>query len=136
MNSETIKLEDTDNFQVALLKLIHAIEKADGDSYRQLVAEEVTCFEPETSGAQVKGRAMHLFFVKNSKVPDQYFFEIIDPTIKIYGEFAFAAYTFLHAEVSGGETTSRTENVTRIFHKEQGDWKMVHFHRSGISSAS
>jgi ketosteroid isomerase-like protein len=104
------------------------------ETYRHLVAEEVTCFEPETNGAQVKGRDMHLFFVNNSTAPVNYFFEIVDPTFKVYGDTAFAAYTFLLVEITDGGTTSNTENVTRIFHKEQGIWKMVHFHRSGLSS--
>lgn len=134
MNSENMEFKDADDFQAALLKLLHAVEKADVDTYQHLVAKEVTCFEPETNGAQVKGRDMHLFFVKNSTAPDNYFFEIVDPTFKVYGDTAFAAYTLLLAEITDGGTTSNTENVTRIFHKEQGVWKMVHFHRSILSS--
>ena len=133
MNSETVEFKETEDFQASLLKLLHAVEKADVETYRQLVSNEVTCFEPETGGAQVKGRSMHLFFVKNSIVPDQYFFEIIDPTFKVYGDAAIAAYTFLLTEISDGETAISTENVTRIFHREQGVWKMVHFHRSRLS---
>ena len=133
MNSETVEFKETEDFRTSLLKLLHTIEKADVETYRQQVSKEVTCFEPETGGAQVKGRDIHLFFVTNSTAPDQYFFEIIDPTFKAYGDTAFAAYTFLLTEISGGETTSSTENVTRIFHREQGVWKMVHFHRSGLS---
>jgi ketosteroid isomerase-like protein len=131
MNSETVVSGETEDFQAALLELLHAIEKAEADTYRQLVSEKVTCFEPETSGAQVRGIDMHLFFVGNSTAPDHYFFDIIDPTFNVCGDMAYAAYTFLLAEIVNGETTSTTENVTRIFQREQGVWKMVHFHRSG-----
>jgi len=121
--------------QAVLRELIQAIEEADVEAYRRLVAEEVTCFEPETGGPQVKGRDMHLFFVRNTTPPDQYFFEIIDPTIKVCGELAYAAYSFLLAEVCGDETVSATENVTRIFQNQDGRWKLVHFHRSGLSGS-
>jgi len=60
--------------------LLHAIEKADVETYRQLVSEEVTCFEPETGGAQVKSRDMHLFFVKNSTAPVRIIPRLIDVT--------------------------------------------------------
>lgn len=130
MNSETVISEETEEFRAALLELLHTIEKAEVETYQQRVSEKVTCFEPETGGAKVKGRDMHIFFVKNSTAPDHYFFDIIDPTFKISGDLAYAAYTFLLAEISDGKTTSTTENVTRIFQKEEGEWKMVHFHRS------
>jgi hypothetical protein len=120
VNSEKDEFKETENFQTSLLKLLHTIEKADVETYRQLVSKQVTCFEPETGGAQVKGRDIHLFFVTNSTAPDQYFFEIIDPTLKAYGDTAFAEYTFLLTEISCGETTSRRNNVTRIFHRVQG----------------
>jgi ketosteroid isomerase-like protein len=130
MNSETVVSGGSEEFQATLLELHHAITKAEVKTYRQLVSEAVTCFEPETGGAQVKGIDMHIFFVKNSTAPDYYYFDIIDPTFNVCGDMAYAAYTFLLAEISDGKTTSTTENVTRIFQKKEGTWKMVHFHRS------
>ena len=53
MTSDTVEFKDVGDFRTSLMKLLNAIEKADLETYRQLVSKEVTCFEPETGGCKV-----------------------------------------------------------------------------------
>ena len=115
-----------------LMELLDAVQQADLETYSKLVSEEVTCFEPETKGHLLRGIGLHHFFVENSHPVKRYHIELIDPVLRVSEDMAFSAYTLHLTEMEGESDTIKVENVTRIFHKEAGDWKMIHFHRSGI----
>ena len=45
-------------------RLLEAVASADWASYRELVAADITCFEPEALGQLVEGLAFHEFYFK------------------------------------------------------------------------
>ena len=113
-----------------LKKMLHGIRDGELELYKEQVSETLTCFEPETQGHNVDGLDFHLFFMYTSKQTNPYHLEIVDPRIRIYGDTAYAAYTLIqNVQTSDGYKITRV-NETRIFHKEDDNWKMVHFHRS------
>lgn len=116
--------------ETALMSLLHAVQKADIDTYLTRVSDQVTCFEPETRGHLLRGIGLHRFLVEQARPVETYHIELIDPVIRVAGNMAFAAYTLHLTETGGPDETIQSENVTRIFQKEDGNWQMVHFHRS------
>ncbi len=111
------------------MRLLHGIRDGDIEIYKELVSDKLTCFEPETQGHNVKGLDFHLFFMQNSKVSHPYHIELVDPVINVYGDTAYAAYTLIQNTYDQGEYTIKSVNETRIFNKQDGKWKLVHFHR-------
>ena len=45
-------------------RLLAAVASGDWTTYRQLVAEDITCFEPEARGHLVEGLPFHEFYFK------------------------------------------------------------------------
>ena len=109
--------------------LLHAIRKGDVETYKKYTSQKLSCIEPETSGSVVIGLDFHLFFIKNMKLND-YHFEIINPTIRVFSDTAYICYSLLTNTFSDNKFSLKTVFETRIYHKEAGQWKMVHFHRN------
>ncbi|MCY3414233.1 MAG: nuclear transport factor 2 family protein [Candidatus Heimdallarchaeota archaeon] len=113
-----------------LKRMLYGIRDGGEEVYKELVSESLTCFEPETQGHNVDGLDFHLFFMRTSKQQHPYHLELVDPRIRVYGDTAYTAYTLLQNTYTPDGYKIKKVNETRIFHKEDGKWKMVHFHRS------
>lgn len=113
-----------------LLKMLHAIKQGDADTYTRLTSKELTCIEPETGGHIVDGLPFHLFLVERTSNDQEYHIEVVNPKIKVYDDTAYTSYTLIVTRWDEGEPVFNQFYETRIFHKEHGLWKMVHFHRS------
>ncbi len=114
----------------SLESLLSSIQRADVPSYRRLVSDTLTCFEPETQGNRVDGVEFHIFQTEGQEIPGRFHLELVDPVIRVYGDAAYASYTLLVSRDDAGTVTNTAMNETRVFAREHGDWKMVHFHRS------
>jgi len=112
-----------------LLELLHAIKQGDADTYTRLSAKDLTAIEPETGGQIVEGLPFHVFLIERSTMAD-YHLEVINPTIKVEGNMAYACYNLVTSQKK--DDTFRFDQVqeTRIFQRIDGLWKMIHFHRS------
>jgi hypothetical protein len=68
MSSTPVLANTTDPIVAELVKLnqqlLDAIATGDWDAYRSLVADDITCFEPEARGHLVQGLAFHEFYFK------------------------------------------------------------------------
>ena len=111
------------------IELLKAIKDGDIEKYKQFSSESLTAIEPETSGLIVSGLDFHLFFLRNNQ-KREYHIELINPTIRVFNDTAFIAYTLIENKVIEGKFNLKNVFETRIYHKENGTWKMVHFHRN------
>ncbi len=55
---------------------------------------------------------------------------MIGPHIRIIGDVGIIAYVRLVQKLSDGKPTTSAMEETRIWHRQNGKWKHVHFHRS------
>jgi len=113
-----------------LIELLHAIKQGDADTYSRLTATSLSCIEPETGGHIVHGLPFHLFLVERTDHNQEYHIELVDPVIRVYDTTAYAAYTLANSFWTESGPVFNQVQETRIFSKENGLWKMVHFHRS------
>ncbi len=128
MISMTFTQEEQEIYDLTI-ELLHSIRIGDVEKYKALSSETLTAIEPESNGNIVKGLDFHLFFLKNTS-PVDYHLELVNPVIKIHGDSAYIAYTLINSVLVEGEFELQSFNETRIYFKEDGNWKMVHFHRS------
>ena len=117
-----------------LLELLHSIKQGDASTYSRLTSSTLSCIEPETGGQLVLGLDFHLFLVEKTSKATKYHIEIVDPVIRVYGNTAYAAYILTNSFWNDNGPRFSQVQETRIFHKENDLWKMVHFHRSAIVS--
>ena len=113
-------------------KLLVAITSGDWDTYTELCDDSLTCFEPEALGNLVDGLEFHNYYFNlpsnGPSTPVQS--TIVAPHIRIMGDVALIAYVRLTQRFHEGKAVSSSMEETRVWHRQQGKWRHVHFHRS------
>jgi len=114
--------------------LLDAIAQRDWPAYEQLCDPSMTCFEPEASGQQVAGLAFHRFYFDIESESGSRRTTICAPRVRLMGEVAVVSYVRLTQSCnSAGQPITSSAEETRIWQRQTGRWKLVHFHRSAIS---
>jgi len=112
-------------------ELLDTIARADWPKYRELCDPSLTCFEPEAAGQLVAGLEFHEFYFKLGPVQGHYCTTMASPQVRIMGDVAVVTYVRLNQRVAAdGSPVTRSVEETRIWHRQGGAWKHVHFHRS------
>ena len=112
-------------------QLLDAIAGGDWSTYAEMCDPTLSCFEPEARGHLVEGMPFHKFYFDlGGNNPGQT--TIASPHVRFLGtEVAVVSYVRLVQQVKPAhqpETQSFEE--TRIWHRVDGRWQHVHFHRS------
>ncbi|XP_056346874.1 calcium/calmodulin-dependent protein kinase type II subunit delta isoform X14 [Oenanthe melanoleuca] len=139
-SNTTIEDEDVKARKQEIIKvteqLIEAINNGDFEAYTKICDPGLTSFEPEALGNLVEGMDFHRFYFENalSKANTKPIHTIIlNPHVHLVGEDAACiAYIRLtqYMDGSGMPKTMQSEE-TRVWHRRDGKWQNVHFHRSG-----
>ena len=112
-------------------QLLDAIAGADWSTYQELCDPSITCFEPEALGQLVRGLDFHQFYFNLGAVQGHHHTSMASPHVRVMGEVAVVCYVRLNQRVaSDGSSTSRAVEETRVWQRQNGRWKHVHFHRS------
>ncbi|XP_027689677.1 calcium/calmodulin-dependent protein kinase type II subunit delta isoform X37 [Chelonia mydas] len=138
-SNTTIEDEDVKARKQEIIKvteqLIEAINNGDFEAYTKICDPGLTCFEPEALGNLVEGMDFHRFYFENalSKGNKPIHTIILNPHVHLVGDDAACiAYIRLtqYMDGSGMPKTMQSEE-TRVWHRRDGKWQNVHFHRSG-----
>ncbi|XP_034298241.1 calcium/calmodulin-dependent protein kinase type II subunit delta isoform X9 [Pantherophis guttatus] len=139
-SNTTIEDEDVKARKQEIIKvteqLIEAINNGDFEAYTKICDPGLTSFEPEALGNLVEGMDFHRFYFENalSKSNNKPVHTIIlNPHVHLVGDDAACiAYIRLtqYMDGSGMPKTMQSEE-TRVWHRRDGKWQNVHFHRSG-----
>ena len=114
-------------------RLVHAITHADWETYTDLCADDLTAIEPEAEGHLVQGMGFHKhYFDMADRSPYAGVTTTISsPHVRLMGDAALIAYVRLTQRVGAdGVSTTTFTQETRIWHRIDGRWQHVHFHRS------
>jgi calcium/calmodulin-dependent protein kinase (CaM kinase) II len=113
-------------------KLLESIVAADWKTYAELCDPNLSCFEPEARGQVVEGMAFHKFYFDLGAGSGARTTTMASPHVRFLGpDVAVLAYMRLTQKLAadGAPVTTAVEE-TRIWHRQAGVWKHVHFHRS------
>ena len=115
-------------------QLLDAIDNGDLETYREYCDYSLTAFEPEALGNLVEGLDFHETYFGNPASGKRKS-SVRAPHIRVLGDTAVVAYVRLvQSTASDGQHSTTAFEETRIWHKIQGSWKNVHFHRSNVGS--
>ncbi|XP_035023173.1 calcium/calmodulin-dependent protein kinase type II delta 2 chain isoform X2 [Hippoglossus stenolepis] len=119
-------------------QLIESINNGDFEAYAKICDPGLTSFEPEALGNLVEGHDFHRFYFENalSKGNKPVHTILLNPHVHLIGENAACiAYIRLtqYMDASGMPRTMQSEE-TRVWHRRDGKWQNIHFHRSGSPS--
>ncbi len=113
-------------------QLLESIAAGDWATYERLCDPTLTAFEPESCGELVEGLPFHRFFFDRNTQPKPRNTTLCAPHVRLLGaDTAIVCYVRLHQSTSSdGAGTVRRFEETRVWQRQNGQWKHVHFHRS------
>ena len=112
-------------------KLLDSIVEGDWKQYVELCDPTLTCFEPEAMGQLVAGMDFHQFYFQLKATPAPHETTMASPHVRVMGDVAVVSYVRLNQRVlPDGSPVTRSVEETRVWQKQSGVWKHVHFHRS------
>ena len=118
-------------------QLLDSIDRQDWAVYEELCDPALTAYEPEGVGSLVTGMEFHRFYfeLEASGRPTQSI--ISSPQIHLLGDVALVTYVRQKQRVEAdGRPTTVAFEETRIWQKQNGRWKHIHFHRSRPGSGT
>jgi calcium/calmodulin-dependent protein kinase (CaM kinase) II len=118
-------------------RLLDSIALADWDAYRELCDPGLTCFEPEAVGQLVEGMEFHHFYFRLRQAHGEKHTTMCSPRVRLIGDVAVVTYVRLNQRVQQPEGTPITHafEETRVWQRQAGAWRHVHFHRSTIGKS-
>lgn len=112
-------------------QLLDAIAAADWATYERLCDPSITCFEPEARGHLVPGMAFHKFYFDLGAASGPRNTTLVDPHVRVLGDSAVVSYVRLVQRTGpDGRPATATFEETRVWQRQNGQWRHVHFHRS------
>ncbi|XP_045572294.1 calcium/calmodulin-dependent protein kinase type II delta 1 chain isoform X2 [Salmo salar] len=118
-------------------QLIESINNGDFEAYAKICDPGLTSFEPEALGNLVEGHDFHRFYFDNalSKGNKPVHTILLNPHVHLIAENAACiAYIRLSQYMDGGMPRTMQSEETRVWHRREGKWQNIHFHRSGSPS--
>ena len=114
-------------------RLLESIATADWATYQELCDPTLTAFEPEAKGQLVEGMEFHSFYFNRKRPKGDHQTTMCSPKVRVMGEVAVVAYVRLNQRVGDdGLPVTNAVEETRVWQRQDGKWKHVHFHRSAI----
>jgi calcium/calmodulin-dependent protein kinase (CaM kinase) II len=116
-------------------RLLDSVAAADWSTYQELCDPSLTAFEPEARGQLVEGLEFHHFFFQLAAPHGTRQTTMCSPRVRLLGDTAIVTYVRLNQGVraDGAPFTSAFEE-TRVWQRQGGGWRHVHFHRSALPS--
>lgn len=115
-------------------QLLESIAAADWLTYAELCDPTLSAFEPESRGLLVEGMPFHRFYFELGSVAGPRNITLTAPKVRMLGDdVAVVTYVRLDQQLddAGLPVTGRFEE-TRVWHRRDGRWRHVHFHRSAM----
>jgi calcium/calmodulin-dependent protein kinase (CaM kinase) II len=112
-------------------QLLDSIARGDWAAYKALCDPGLTAFEPEARGHLVEGMAFHKFYFDLGRSEQPYNSTISSPQVRLLGDVAVVSYVrLLQMVAEDGAPQTAVFEETRVWQKQPGGWRHVHFHRS------
>ena len=125
-----------------LLKHLQSIQENDIPAYRQTTAEDLTLYEWWVTPQRLDGLPFHEFMMTSNAQRGSVFgaednggkaksrFDLANLCIQRYGDTAIASYTLLISTALPDGVKVAAHNESRVMVKIDGNWKVVHVHKS------
>jgi ketosteroid isomerase-like protein len=113
-------------------KLLDSISAGDWATYSELCDPTLTAFEPEAPGQLVQGLDFHRFYFDLGGIRGPHRTTICSPHVRVMGDVAVVSYGRLVQRLDGTGPTTTTSTETRVWRREAGRWRHVHFHRTKV----
>ena len=112
-------------------RLLEAIADGDWAVYQELCDSTLTAFEPEACGQLVEGLPFHKFYFDLGGFGGKRQTTMTSPHVRVMGEVAVVSCVRLvQGTTPNGAAFTKAFEETRVWQRQEGRWRNVHFHRS------
>jgi hypothetical protein len=112
-------------------RLLDSIAQGDWAIYQELCDPSLSAFEPEGKGQLIEGLAFHHFYFQLGGFQGPRQTSMCSPRVRLMGDVAVVAYIRLSQRLAGdGSPVTMAYEETRVWQRQSGRWRHVHFHRS------
>jgi ketosteroid isomerase-like protein len=131
MDAEEKEIWDTVHRHLA------SIFSRDVDAYAATTAEDLSLYEWFVTPHRQDGLPFHLFMIENSWAGTEtdFRYDLWEKRLQLYGDTAIVSYTFMLTKSKAGAISHQSHNESRVLIKYQGEWNIVHVHKSPSWSA-
>ena len=134
-------MEHEEEIWRTLHRHLRSILERDPQTYRATTADDLSLYEWFITPHRLDGMDFHMFMIERGAILEgarDYHYELLQPRLQVYGDTAIASYTFFLTGVwdgpeGMGQPTSvghRSHNESRVLVRQEGEWKVVHVHKS------
>jgi calcium/calmodulin-dependent protein kinase (CaM kinase) II len=125
----------TDDLLALTQRLLDAIAHGDWQAYEELCDPGLTAFEPEACGQLVEGLAFHRFYFHLADRSTRRQTTLAAPRVRVMGDVAVVTYVRLNQRAGpDGVPHESAFAETRVWQRQDGRWRHVHFHRSPVKT--
>ncbi|HTP06986.1 MAG TPA: nuclear transport factor 2 family protein [Anaerolineae bacterium] len=120
-----------------LQRHLASIFNGDVQTYEATTSEDLSLYEWWVTPHRQDGFDFHRFMIAHRWAGSgDTRFDLLEPRLQLYGDTAIVSYTFMlsRAKPEGG-VEHRTHNESRVLIKRDGQWQIVHAHKSPAWSA-
>jgi len=120
-----------------LQRHLNSIFSGDVRAYEATTSADLALFEWWVAPHRQDGLDFHRFMIEHHCAgAGDYRFDLLEPRLQLYDDTAIVSYTFMlsRARPEGG-VEHRTHNESRVLVKRDGQWQVVHVHKSPAWSA-
>jgi calcium/calmodulin-dependent protein kinase (CaM kinase) II len=115
-------------------RLLESIAAGDWAAYQELCDPTLTAIEGESHGQVVEGLSFHKFYFDLGGIRGRHHTTMCAPHIRVLGDVAVLAYVRLVQKIGpDGAPVTAAAAETRVWHKRDGRWRHVHFHRTSLA---
>ena len=114
-----------------------SIFSGDVQTYDATTSADLSLYEWWVTPHRQDGLEFHRFMIEHRWAGEgDTRFDLLEPRLQLYGDTAIVSYTFMlsRAKPEGG-VEHRTHNESRVLIKRDGQWQIVHVHKSPAWSA-
>jgi ketosteroid isomerase-like protein len=128
-----------------LLKHLRSVQENDTQTYHETTGDDLTLYEWWVTPHRIDGLPFHEFMMETNAKRGSVFgaegepaptrFDLSNLHIQRYENTAIASYTLLVSTATAQGVKVASHNETRVIVKIDGNWKVVHVHKSPAYAA-
>jgi ketosteroid isomerase-like protein len=111
---------------------LRSIFSRDSATYRATTSEDLSLYEWFVTPHRQDGLDFHFFMIDHSWAGKNldFRYDLLEPRLQLYGDTAVVSYTFMLTVAGPDSIGHRTHNESRVLVRRDGQWQVVHVHKS------
>jgi ketosteroid isomerase-like protein len=115
-----------------LYRHLRSVFERDFTTYKATTADDLSLYEWFVVPHRQDGLDFHEFMIEHgwAGIGGDWRFDLLEPRLQLYGDTAIVTYTFMLTRATPDGIVHRTHNESRVLVRLDGEWRVVHVHKS------